>query len=770
MCKFVESNQVKWLDIHNRPLKFDREAVLKEAVVSVVCLRAHAKFKSANTKVDKGDTTTSTSTSNGPPTVIGDEFYLLAIFDEIMNTMAKVNGKRMWMCKSMGMSQLHDMLLTFYGKERLRYIYLVRDPRDVTLSFMKTPVGDCHPYAISKKWAKLQGHAARVLESNPDLIHLVRYENLLTRKANEVSKIMDFMISRDICKTMRRGSVVVVQNETEMTSNAKSNREASNASLLSSQFKNLTRGASFTKGQFQKFLLEMSDEDMAIVESVAFKEMKELGYEPNVIKNMEDKKVLTDHEVAEFGKTNTKLIEQMHIDLAVDNPDDLERRMRQSSVLKSSFERVVYDEAFMTKSMKLNFKDLVDLDYDDEEEKDRFDVSGVDFSLWPKDASRVGFLSDDEVAERFQIQDTQTLQVGKKKTIRFSAATQRGYYPSDRDKNNQDVFLAGAKIQDGDFKNAFFAVYDGHGTCGDKCAKLTRDIFQKVIANGTDESAEMSNTNDTTTGEGPKISKVISCDKQDSRGGKGSKKRSFFYYPKFLGAKGRKERSNWEVIRNIFIECYKRANHEVSNGTIDATSSGTTAATLCVTKDMLHIANVGDSRCLLVSNVKGSIKAKVLTNDHCPERPEEEERIKKCGGVIMTSSQQNVNDSRVLSFGEPKRVWSKDGKWPGTAFTRSIGDTKAKELGVCADPEITKLRISKNDTMFVLGSDGIFDFISNEAIAEVVSKYSDPSDACKALTGIAYHKWSENEERTDDITVIVGHINHNSSLSSLARA
>ena len=72
------------------------------------------------------------------------------------------NAKRIWMCKSMGMSQFHDMLLTFYGEERLRYIYLVRDPRDVCLSFQKTPVGDCHPYNISKKWARLQNYAAKM--------------------------------------------------------------------------------------------------------------------------------------------------------------------------------------------------------------------------------------------------------------------------------------------------------------------------------------------------------------------------------------------------------------------------------------------------------------------------------------------------------------------------------------------------------------------------------------------------------------------------------
>lgn len=39
-------------------------------------------------------------------------------------------------------AEYHDLLLRFYTASRLRYVYLVRDPRDVSMSFMKTPVGD----------------------------------------------------------------------------------------------------------------------------------------------------------------------------------------------------------------------------------------------------------------------------------------------------------------------------------------------------------------------------------------------------------------------------------------------------------------------------------------------------------------------------------------------------------------------------------------------------------------------------------------------------
>jgi hypothetical protein len=153
VCTFVERNQVQWIDKHGRPLKFDRVDVMKSCVASVDAVRAVQAFA----KKDLDD--------------VDSKFYLLAIFDEIMNHNADANGKRIWMCKSMGMSQFHDILLTFYGPERLRYIYLVRDPRDVTLSFMKTPVGDCHPYTIAKKWAKLQRFALQILSQTPELLH-----------------------------------------------------------------------------------------------------------------------------------------------------------------------------------------------------------------------------------------------------------------------------------------------------------------------------------------------------------------------------------------------------------------------------------------------------------------------------------------------------------------------------------------------------------------------------------------------------------------------
>ena len=72
--------------------------------------------------------------------------------------------------------------------------------------------------------------------------------------------------------------------------------------------------------------------------------------------------------------------------------------------------------------------------------------------------------------------------------LRYAWVSQRGYYPEDLDKHNQDThvevenFGADAGIKDA----AFFAVYDGHGKTGDHCAIFARDhmpgLFVKELA------------------------------------------------------------------------------------------------------------------------------------------------------------------------------------------------------------------------------------------------------------------------------------------------
>ena len=698
--------------------------------MTVDCLRASKSMETA------------TATVTAPVhvnSIIDTRYYLLAIFDEIMTTCAEANGCRMWMCKSMGMSQYYDMLLNFYGKERLRFVYLVRDPRDVTLSFMKTPVGDCHPYTVAKKWATLQNHALQILSDAPELVHQVRYEHILQDKVGEVAKINKFMGSRGESKTLRRGSVVVLADDQQLSARAKSGREASSARRLSYQFKNLGRGDSFTKKQFAKYLIEMEEDDMHIVESVALEEMTRLGYNPHLVGETREAMQFTDERVEEFAKLNKELVDKMISDLAEDNPDDLSRRQVQGSVLKAPL--VHFQSSFQMLEMDRE-KLLDDTDDEDEVHDSAFKVANIDFAKWPRNSSQVGYLTRHSVTGRLQVEESKTVNLGKHMTMTFAAASQRGYYPSDRNKPNQDAYLSGvmAVCPDTDKSYSLFSVFDGHGDIGDECARITRDMVEHDFVNGIKTMESKSNN----------MSKL---------------------------SKRRRAVKEASFVEQIMTDAYLRANEKLSHGNLNVNSSGTTAVSLCVCSDSnLYVANVGDSRCILISKPKGGeLNVQALTNDHSPDREDEKSRIEKCGGVVMTSEQYDVMDPTMYSASsEPRRVWSKEGKWPGAAFSRSIGDALAKDLGVIAEPECTRASLTCDETMFVVGSDGIFDFITNEDVAEIVDENSDPADACRALVGMSYQRWSEHEERTDDITIVVGNIRRHakekfSTLKSLRR-
>uniref|UniRef100_A0A803R7K6 PPM-type phosphatase domain-containing protein n=1 Tax=Cannabis sativa TaxID=3483 RepID=A0A803R7K6_CANSA len=96
--------------------------------------------------------------------------------------------------------------------------------------------------------------------------------------------------------------------------------------------------------------------------------------------------------------------------------------------------------------------------------------------------------------------------------------------------------------------------------------------------------------------------------------------------------------------------------------------------------------------------------------------------------------------------------------YPGTAFTRSVGDSTAERIGVVADPEVSKVQLTPNHLFFIVASDGVFEFLSSQAVVNMAARYTDPRDACAAIAGESYKLWLEHESRTDDITIIIVHI------------
>jgi serine/threonine protein phosphatase PrpC len=74
--------------------------------------------------------------------------------------------------------------------------------------------------------------------------------------------------------------------------------------------------------------------------------------------------------------------------------------------------------------------------------------------------------------------------------------------------------------------------------------------------------------------------------------------------------------------------------------------------------------------------------------------------------LLLYCQQQQTTD--------PPRIWSPFGEYPGTAFTRSMGDVIAEELGVSADPEIIHRKLHSGDRYIIIASDGVFEFLTNQ--------------------------------------------------------
>lgn len=292
--------------------------------------------------------------------------------------------------------------------------------------------------------------------------------------------------------------------------------------------------------------------------------------------------------------------------------------------------------------------------------------------------------------------------------LQYSSLSLRGNYPDTPDRENQDAFCIRTNLQ-GNPDLHFFGVFDGHGQFGGECANFVRD----------------------------KLVDLLSAD------------------PQLVDDPVKSYHSAFLSVNSLLHE-----------SEIDDTMSGTTAITVLVKGDSLFVANVGDSRAVACVYDGDRLIAEDLSNDQTPFRKDEYARVSLCGARVLSVDQvEGMKDPDIQSWGDeenddgdPPRLWMQNAMYPGTAFTRSVGDSTAESIGVIAVPEVLKIKIMPNHLFFVVASDGIFEFLSSQTVVDMVGGFKDPADACSALAAESYKLWLEHESRTDDITVIVVHI------------
>ena len=206
----------------------------------------------------------------------------------------------------------------------------------------------------------------------------------------------------------------------------------------------------------------------------------------------------------------------------------------------------------------------------------------------------------------------------------------------------------------------------------------------------------------------------------------------------------RLRKNDYEILKRVF----RHAERDLEkNGEIDANFSGTTCVMVFQVGERIICANVGDSRAIMV---KGD-KVIPLSFDQKPDDPEESKRIKENGGEISQYEEDGEKSG-------PFRVWQKGEVYPGIAMSRSIGDFIASKLGVIPEPKFLEEKIDKDTKFIVVASDGIWEFLDNNTVKNMVMPFyekNDPNGACKELIKKSTEFWNQEDVVVDDITVVV---------------
>lgn len=235
---------------------------------------------------------------------------LIAVYGAIMDLYAEAHGANAWICKSMQNIQWADEINLYFNNPK--YIYLYRDPRDVTLSFTKAVIGEKHPYFIAKQWNELQELCISQMNwHGTENIFPISYEQLLENPEKIVKNLCQFLD---------------IKFSNNMLDFHKS-KEAENSAKSSSLWENLSQP--IKSNNSKKFMAELSTEDIKIIESVTGNVMDTLGYERAVIQKGEEF-TFYEKDIERFARENAKAKAK---NSAKVDPDDLKRRKLQTGFI-----------------------------------------------------------------------------------------------------------------------------------------------------------------------------------------------------------------------------------------------------------------------------------------------------------------------------------------------------------------------------------------------------------------------------------------------------
>eukprot|EP00747_Dinoflagellata_sp_TGD_P148522 gnl/TRDRNA2_/TRDRNA2_176932_c0_seq1.p1 gnl/TRDRNA2_/TRDRNA2_176932_c0~~gnl/TRDRNA2_/TRDRNA2_176932_c0_seq1.p1 ORF type:complete len:565 (+),score=68.09 gnl/TRDRNA2_/TRDRNA2_176932_c0_seq1:132-1826(+) len=182
--------------------------------------------------------------------------------------------------------------------------------------------------------------------------------------------------------------------------------------------------------------------------------------------------------------------------------------------------------------------------------------------------------------------------------------------------------------------------------------------------------------------------------------------------------------------REALSHAFHRVDEQLKNVKVCPWRCGCTATVVLAHKTptslRLHVANVGDSRGVVIDSFGGDWR---VSRDHRPCDISEVRRIESEGGFV----------SRGRVAGQ-------------LGVSRSLGDHSLKSSGVTWRPNIN-VRDATNDMALILASDGLWDVMSDADARQTVQRAS--GDGCAAKASQLLLDDALRRGSTDNITVLI---------------
>ncbi|KAL7487651.1 hypothetical protein ACHAWX_000209, partial [Stephanocyclus meneghinianus] len=194
------------------------------------------------------------------------------------------------------------------------------------------------------------------------------------------------------------------------------------------------------------------------------------------------------------------------------------------------------------------------------------------------------------------------------------------------------------------------------------------------------------------------------------------------------------------LMKKVLMESFHTLDEDLKNDPIAEKGGGSTAVVAVISDTKIFVANIGDSRCILVKKQSDLTEGKVskenewnldtlevslLSQDHTANLPCERERVEAAG--LQVRPHPIYNEDKLM----PKVIYKiHKSKNDALSVTRSFGDfdykannalPRSEEPVICTPETLALNRQQETHMYLVLACDGIWDVMSNEEVGLFVA-------------------------------------------------